>query len=139
MNGRVGILPSQHLHEGQEVRLGEWIEGVGVLTVPAQNTNAHRGLVVLTKVSAYCLMIPCLGDAAAGNAVVETTLQVTLAAEPSVHFYGIVGVKSGVDDDGIRSLSFQCPPLEESLGGRITDNYSSSHSRGTGSSFLNLA
>lgn len=90
MNGRVRVLPSHHFHEAQEVRLGEWIEGVGVLAVPAQNANAHRGLVILTKVSAYSLMIPCLGDPAAGHAIVEATLQVTFLAEPSVHFEGVI-------------------------------------------------
>lgn len=56
--------------------------------------------------SAYSLVIPCLGDAATGYAVVETTLQITFLAEPAVHLEGIVGGQSGVDDDGIRRLSF---------------------------------
>ena len=51
-------------------------------------------------------MIPCLGDAATGYAVVEATLQVAFLTEPAVHLEGIVGGQSGVDDDGIRRLSF---------------------------------
>lgn len=91
MNGRVGVLPRHHFHEGQEVCLREWIKSVRVLAIPTQNADAHRGLVVLTKVSAYSLVIACLGDAAAGHTVVETTLQITFTAKPAVHFEGVVG------------------------------------------------